>query len=219
MHAPGKYVQRFPALERERRMYAAMLAAADDGVGRILAALDRLRLRDNTLIFLLADNGATTEARAGLNQKPATAGRNGVFRGYKFSVFDGGMHVPGLASWPGVIPAGQTIRELVMTADILPTACKAAGVEVPRDRIIDGRDILPVATSGATSPHPEIYWANGKQLAVRQGRWKLVLDGITYDGSDEGKHPLAGDDATFLSDLETDPGEQRNLCTPAPRDR
>ncbi|HYM10275.1 MAG TPA: sulfatase-like hydrolase/transferase, partial [Bryobacterales bacterium] len=107
MHAPQKYIERFPSLPRERQMYAAMLAAADDGVGQILGALERTGARENTLIFFAGDNGATTEARAGLGQKPATAGSNAPFRGFKFSVFDGGMHVPGVVSWPGVIPAGQ----------------------------------------------------------------------------------------------------------------
>ena len=156
MHAPNKYVERFPNLAPERQMYAAMLAAADDSIGRILQTLERTGQRENTLIFLLGDNGATTEARAGLNQQPATAGSNGAFRGFKFSCFDGGMHVPGIMSWPGVIPKGQAIREMVMTADILPTVCRAAGVEAPRDRTLDGRDALPVAASGgqiATRSH------------------------------------------------------------------
>ncbi len=211
MHAPRKYVERFPQLAPERRMYAAMLSAADDGIGRILDTLDKTGQRDNTLIFFLGDNGATTEARAGLGQKTATAGSNAPFRGHKFSVFDGGMHVPGIMSWPGTIPKGQTIRELVMTADILPTACAAAGVDPPRDRTIDGRNILNVAASGANSPHEILFWANGKQLAVRRGRWKLVMDGITYDGTPDGRQPLQGDDALFLSDLENDPGETTNL--------
>ncbi len=212
MHAPNQYVERFPAsLGPERRMYAAMLAAADDGIGQILRTLERTGQRENTLIFLAGDNGATTEARAGLDQQPATAGRNGVFRGYKFSCFDGGMHVPGMMSWPGVIPKGQVIRELAMTADILPTICHAAGVETPQDRTMDGRNILPVATARAQSPHGEIFWANGAQLAVRRGKWKLVIDGIPYDRTPESRKPLTGDDALFLSDLERDPGETTNL--------
>jgi|YelNatPaOPRAMG01_1025707.scaffolds.fasta_scaffold01069_4 arylsulfatase A-like enzyme len=211
MHAPRKYVERFPNLDPERRMYAAMLAAADDGVGEILRTLDRIGQRENTLIFVLGDNGATTEARAGLNQKPASAGRNGVFRGYKFSLFDGGMHVPGIMSWPAVIPKEQIIRELVMTVDVLPTVCHVAGVPVPADRTIDGRNVLAVAASRAASPHGEIFWANGKQLAVRRGKWKLVINGIPYDGTEEGRKPLTGEDALFLSDLETDPGERTNL--------
>jgi len=211
MHAPEKYIQRFPSLEMERRTYAAMLAAADDGVGEILKTLEQSGIRDNTVIFFLGDNGATTEARAGLNQKPATAGQNTPFRGYKFSVFDGGMHVPCLVSWPGVIPANQAVHEIAMTADILPTVCHAAGVDLPPDRTIDGQNILPVAASGAKSPHRAVFWQENKQLAVRQGRWKLVLNGIVYDGSEEGTKPLTGEDSVFLSDLEEDPGETRNL--------
>lgn len=211
MHAPRKYVERFPGLERERQMYASMLSVADDGVGEILRSLDRTGLRDNTLIFFLGDNGATTEKRAGLDQKPATAGDNSPFRGFKFSVFDGGMHVPAAMSWPGVVPRNQVIREVVMTADILPTVCKMAGVLLPTDRTIDGFDILPVVTGHARSPHETIFWANGKQLAVRRGKWKLVIDGIEYGRTEESHEPLQGDDAMFLSDLVADPGESRNL--------
>jgi arylsulfatase A-like enzyme len=211
MHAPKKYLERFPNLPPERQMYAAMLSAADDGVGQILKSLDRIGQRDNTLIFVLGDNGATTEARAGLDQKPATAGRNGVFRGYKFSLFDGGMHVPGLMSWPGVIPAGKTSKEIVMSADVLPTVCHVAGVPVPQDRVIDGRNALGVAQGREKSPHESVYWASGQQLAVREGKWKLVINGIVYDGAPDGNKPLTGDDALFLSDLEKDPGETRNL--------
>jgi arylsulfatase A-like enzyme len=211
MHAPQKYLERFPGLEPERRMYAAMLSAADDAVGQILRAIEETGQRQNTLIFFLGDNGATTEARAGLGGKPAMAGSNGPFRGFKFSLFDGGMHVPGAMSWPSVIQADQTIDELVMTADILPTVCGVAGVEVPKDRTIDGRDALPVAAKRAKSPHGEVFWANGGQLAVRRGYWKLVMNGITYGRSDADKKPLTGDDALFLSNLKDDPGETRNL--------
>ncbi len=144
MHAPKKYVERFGNLEPERQMYAAMLAAADDGIGEILGTLERAGLRENTLVFFLADNGATTEARAGLQQRPATAGSNAPFRGFKFSTFDGGMHVPGIMSWPGIIAPRQVIREIVMTVDILPTICRAAGVPLPSDRTIDGHDLLPL---------------------------------------------------------------------------
>jgi arylsulfatase A-like enzyme len=211
MHAPRKYVGRFPGLGQERQMYAAMLSAADDSIGRILGAIDRAGQRQNTLVFFLGDNGATTEKRAGLHGQIATAGKNSPFRGYKFSVFDGGMHVPGVMSWPGTIPAGQTIHEIVMTADILPTACAVAGVDAPKDRVIDGRNALPIAASGAKSTHETIFWANGHQLAVRRGKWKLVIDGIVHDGTQEGNKPLTGEDALFLSDLDQDPGESHNL--------
>jgi arylsulfatase A-like enzyme len=211
MHVPAKYLARFPDLPRERQMYAAILAAADDGVGRILAAIESSGQRDNTLVFLLGDNGATTERRAGLDQKPATAGQNTPFRGYKFSTFDGGMHVPALVHWPGPIPAGKVCGQIVMSADIFPTICHTAGAALPADRTIDGRNIWPVLTAGSTSPHSYICWAEGPQLAIRKGRWKLVLNGVTHDGSPNGSKPLEGEDSVFLSDLETDPGETANL--------
>jgi arylsulfatase A-like enzyme len=211
MHAPKRYVERFPGLEPERQMYAAMLAAADDGVGEVLRTLDKGGIRDNTLIIFSADNGATTEARAGLSQQMATAGSNAPYRGFKFSLFDGGMHVPAIFHWPGVIQPGQVIRETAMTADLLPTICTAAGVPVPADRTIDGRDALPLMTAGAKSQHPDVFWDSDKQQAVRRGRWKLVVNGAVYDGPPESRQPLTGDDAMFLSDLEEDPGETRNL--------
>ncbi len=211
MHAPQKYVERFRDLAPERRMYAAMLAAADDAIGGIVETLEQTGQRENTLIFLLGDNGATTERRAGLNQQPATAGKNTPFRGYKFSTFDGGMHVPGVVNWPGHIEGGKTIDEVVMTADILPTVCHLTGATLPPDRTIDGRNIWPVLTSGARSPHDFVAWAEGPQLAIRRGKWKLVVNGVTHDGTPEGNKPLQGDDAVFLSDLEQDRGESRNL--------
>lgn len=211
MHAPRRYVGRFPDLDPERRMYAAMLSAADDAIGVILAALERSGRQDNTLIFLLGDNGATTERRAGLDQKPATAGRNRPFRGYKFSTFDGGMHVPALVHWPNRVPQGAQSNEILMTADILPTVCALTGAALPTDRTMDGRNIWDVITKGSKSPHPFVAWANGPQLAIRRGKWKLVLNGIDHDGTPQGEKPLTGEDAVFLSNLEEDQGETRNL--------
>jgi arylsulfatase A-like enzyme len=211
MHAPEKYKKRFPNLAPERQTYAAMLAAMDDGVGAIRKTLERHGLLENTLIFFVADNGATTEPRAGLQQQPATAGDNGVYRGFKFSLFDGGMHVPGIMSWPARIKAGQVGGEQVMTMDIAPTIWQAAGVPPEAGYTVDGRDILPVATQGAKSPHGTIYWENGQQAAARKGKWKLVLKGNEYGRTAETRGELKGDDAVWLSDLEADPGERRNV--------
>lgn len=210
MHAPQKYVQRFPNLDPERRTYAAMLSAADDMIGKIISTLERTGQRDNTLIFLLGDNGATREQRAGLHQEPAKAGLN-AGRGFKFSTFDGGMHVPGLVNWPGHVPAGRKIDQVVMTADILPTVCHLTGTPLPGDRIYDGRNIWPVLTEGRGSPHEFVAWAEGPQLAIRKGQWKLVQNGIVHDGTPQGEKPLEGEDAVFLSDLDKDPKETTNL--------
>ncbi len=211
MHAPQKYMDRFPALPRERRTYAAMIAALDDGVGQVMRAVRELHLERNTLVLFSADNGATREARGGLNGKPATAGDNSPFRGNKFSAFDGGMHVPMIMQWPGVIPAGKVVREVGSHLDLMPTIAKAAGVSPPADRKLDGSDALTLAVEGAKSRHDAIFWSSGGQLAVRRGNWKLVKDGKTFDGTPEGSKPLTGDDALFLSNLEEDPGEKVNL--------
>jgi arylsulfatase A-like enzyme len=211
MHAPKKYADRFPELEPERRMYAAMLAAVDDGVGLVMRTLRELHLAENTLVFFSADNGATREPRAGLHQKPATAGNNWPFRGNKFSAFDGGMHVPMVMSWPGTIPKGQVPRQIGNHVDLLPTICTAAGVPAPTDRTMDGFDALPMAVSSARSNHDAIFWSSGGQLAVRRGSWKLVKNGKIFDGTPEGAKPLEGDDTLFLSNVDDDPGESKNL--------
>jgi arylsulfatase A-like enzyme len=121
------------------------------------------------------------------------------------------MHVPMAMSWPGVIPKGQVRTQLGSHLDLLPTICTAAGAPLPGNRTLDGADALPMAVSQAKSPHDAIYWSQGGQLAVRRGPWKLVKDGKIYDGTPEGGKPLTGDDALFLSNVEDDPGESRNL--------
>lgn len=211
MHAPRKYLERFPDLAPERRTYAAMLAAVDDGVGLVMRTLRELRLAENTYVIVSADNGATREPRAGLNQKPATAGNNAPFRGNKFSAFDGGMHVPMVMNWPGAIAKGQVIREIGNHVDLLPTICKAAGVAVPGDRTMDGFDAMPMAASAAKSAHDAIYWSSQGQLAVRRGPWKLVRNGKIFDGTPNGAKALEGDDSVFLSNVDQDPGESKNL--------
>jgi arylsulfatase A-like enzyme len=211
MHAPEKYTARFPDLAPERRVYAAMIAAVDDGIGEIRQALRRQGVLENTLIMFAGDNGATTEKRAGLDQNYAEAGSNGPYRGFKFSLFDGGMHVPAIMSWPGRIPPKQTNTEIVMSMDIVPTALDAAGVKLPSGYTLDGSSLLRVAAEGAKSPHPWLAWASGAQQAIRRGDWKLVVNGRVYGRSPDGNKPLEGDDALFLSNLANDPGETKNL--------
>ena len=209
MHAPEKYKARFPNLAKERQTYAAMIAAVDDGMGRIERALETAGVAENTLMFFLGDNGATVEKRAGLDGNFATAGDNGVFKGFKFSVFDGGMHVPGFVSWPARIRRGAWTDQWAMSMDILPTICRATGAAVPPR--VDGSDILDTLVDGAPSPHKSLYWSQGGQLATRRGPWKLVVNGRLYDRRANGDKPLEGEDSVWLSNLDDDPGETRNL--------
>jgi arylsulfatase A-like enzyme len=208
IHAPDEYVRRFADLPFERRIYAAMLNAADEGIGEIRRALAANGELENTLIFLVGDNGATTEKRAGINQQYATAGSNGPFKGFKFSLFDGGMHVPGLMHWPARLKGGRVETTPVQSMDILPTALAAAGVPIPGD--IDGKPLLDLL-DGGKPPHDALFWYQGGQTAIRSGPWKLVMDGRLYDRRPDGDKPLTGEDALWLSNLDEDPGESRNL--------
>ena len=211
MHAPRKYVERFNHLPLERRTYAAMIAAVDDGIGEIRALLRGLQLTNDTLILFTADNGATTEPRAGLNGQPATAGSNRGFRGFKFSLFDGGVHVPAVMAWPGRIPAGRKTSQIAAHYDLAPTLLAAAGIpEMPKDHF-DGTSLWPAIAKGEVMTRPPLHWQNGPQLAIRKGEWKLTLNGYEANGGPDSRKPKTGEDAIFLANLEQDPGEKKNL--------
>jgi arylsulfatase A-like enzyme len=211
MHAPREYMERFAGLDPERQVYAAMIAAMDDGVGEIRALLQKLKLDSNTVIFFASDNGATREARAGLHDQAATAGHNSPLRGFKFSLFDGGVHVPAIWSWPGMIREGQVSGQVGAHFDVLPTFLDAAGLPAANRPKIDGIGMLDHLRTGRAIDHPALYWKSGGQTAARLRNWKLVVKGFTADGTPRGNEHLQGEDEVFLSDLNADPGETRNL--------
>lgn len=205
MHAPGEYLDRFRDLSPDRRIMAAMISAVDDGVGMIINELARRGLTERTLVIFTSDNGPARSSRNWLDGREdlyygGTAGR---LKGHKFSLFDGGIRVPGLISWPGRIPAGQVVGAPLAAMDVYPTLLKAAGGE--EDPRCDGRDMLATLTNGEGSPHDSIFWELDEQTAVRRDNWKLVLHGRLVDA------PVASEEV-FLSDLETDIAEQENLA-------
>lgn len=205
MHAPRKYLDRFPHLPWDRQIMAAMISAVDDGVGEIVAALERYGVLRQTCIFYTSDNGPSRESRNWLDNTPDPyyGGSTGKLKGHKFSLYEGGIRVPALMHWPERIPAGQVIHEPAASFDIFPTWVRLAGLD-PTVYGVDGCDILPMVTQGASSPHERIFWEMGEQTAVRQGRWKLVLNGQLVEGA-----PV--EDAVHLADLEEDMGERRNV--------
>jgi arylsulfatase A-like enzyme len=210
MHAPQKYKDRFAHLPWEKMIMAAMISAMDDAVGTVLNELDEQGLRENTIVFFMSDNGPSREIRNWLDgtQETYYGGSSGNLKGHKFSLFDGGIRVPGLISWPARIPAGQVIDEPLVAMDVFPTLLRAAGGD-PADFDLDGRDIWDVITQGAASPHEYLFWEQGDQTAVRQGAWKLVLNGQLEESCD----PV---DEVFLSNLDDDPTESENLATDHP---
>ena len=205
MHAPAKYVKRFPKLSWDRQIMAAMLSAVDDSVGQILNEVDRQGLLDNTFTYFQSDNGPSRETRNWLDgtQDPYYGGSAGGLKGHKFSLYDGGIRSPGIMSWPDRIPPLQVISEPGVAMDVFPTFVSAAGGNIS-DYQLDGKNILPMLTDGETSPHEAIFWEMGAQTAVRRGKWKLVLKGQLVEGT-------SPENEVHLANLETDMEERNNL--------
>ena len=208
MMAPKKYLDRFPAtMDRDRRTHLAMVAAVDDVVGNVLDQLKRMGVDNETVVFFQADNGATREERASSLGKPADGGNNGRYRGYKLGLFDGGMHVPAMLRAPGMKP-GQVFDRPMMSMDLLPTFLAMADSTAQPPADIDGQDFRPVL-NGTKPPHEYMFWSHGNQRAVRFGDWKLILHPPSFPGEEV-------PDAPWLSNLEADPSEKKNLAASEP---
>jgi arylsulfatase A-like enzyme len=209
MHAPEKYLERFPNLPWDRRIMAAMISAVDDGVGEISKKLRKLGLFDDTIIYFQSDNGPSRESRNWLdgNEDPYYGGTTGKFAGHKFSLFEGGIRVPALMCWGDKIKS-ETLDEPFVATDVFPTVLDACGVNADEYEL-DGKSILPSLLEGEKTPNDCIFWEMEDQTAVRRGRYKLVINGRLT----EGETPRA---PVFLSDLESDPGEKHNLADEMP---
>ena len=205
LDAPPKYLERFPGPMPERRRYAlAMMSAIDDGVGKIMARLREYGLETNTLVFYTSDNGAPLHHLRDSPVKTDGGGWDGSLNnpwiGEKGLLLDGGIRVPFLIRWPGVLPAGQVYAQPVSTLDIAATAVGVAGL--PHEEKLDGVDLIPfLSGKDAGAPHASLFWRFWNQAAVRSGQWKYLQ---------------AGNFGEFLFDLSTDEHEKRNLIEAHP---
>jgi arylsulfatase A-like enzyme len=177
------------------QLYPQAISEIDWSVGQILETLRTLHLEKRTLVIFASDNGPG-----------APLASPGVLRGRKGSTWEGGMRVPAIAWWPGQIGAGTKIDEMLTAMDLLPTFAHLAGVKVPGDRVIDGRNIWPVLSGqpGAGSPHDRFFYYHVDRLyAVRSGPWKY--------------HRLLPDESgPALYNLDRDPGESKDLSSRHP---
>lgn len=149
------------------KVYPAMVRELDWHVGQVLKSLKQQGLDEDTLVLFTSDNGPWHPA-----------GSAWPLRGCKFNTFEGGHRVPSIARWPGKIPAGLVCDELATTMDYFPTIAYLADARLPKDRIIDGRNIWPLMSGqkGTKSPHEVLFYYNGTFLeVVREGKWKLHL--------------------------------------------
>jgi arylsulfatase A-like enzyme len=197
---PKGGVDAYPNLKGRRRNYAAMLASVDDAIGRIVAAVEKAGIRDNTLFIFSSDNGGPDAGRTT---------DNGDYRGGKGGLYEGGVRVAAFATWDGHIAAGSTIAEPMHVVDWRPTLQKLCGASIDNDLRLDGLDIWPTLTSGAPSPHDVILLNTTPQLgAVRAGDWKLIAS--QPKGRPRRRQELE------LYNLDDDPYERSNLAEQQP---
>lgn len=205
LQAPDAEVERYAHLGGEKAVYAAMVGVIDQGLGRILDALDEKGFSDNTLIVFMSDNGGSR------------GGDNTPLRGGKGSVYEGGIRVVAFARWPGRIPAGTTCEKRCSYIDILPTLLDAAGaLPAGMAEALDGQSVLPLweAMPGEVGPGPfySFYETRADEvLSVIDGDWKLIRKGAPILG---GEAP--GRVSLELYDLGRDGGEQNNLAREHP---
>lgn len=149
----------------KRRTYAAMVHRLDVNIGKIVAAVNRQGISENTLIVFISDNGGPVNSNASLNAP---------YNGQKGILLEGGIHVPFVMNWPKTLPAGMTYPDPVSSLDITPTFVEMSG-EISQDHEFDGINLIPYVLDGnSATPHPDLKWRFTISAAIRQGDWKLV---------------------------------------------
>jgi arylsulfatase B len=208
--APQEYLDRYPQIEDpSRRAYAGSIRAMDDQVGRVLAALDKKKMRENTLIFFLSDNGGTrnamfTGAVADVSKIKIPCD-NGPYREGKGTNYEGGTRVVAFANWPGHVASGAKVGGMVHAVDLYPTLVELAGGKPTTSKPLDGMNVWPTIAKGQPSPRTElIYNIEPFRVALRRGDWKLVWR-TTLPESVE------------LFHLALDPSEKTNLASKEPQ--
>lgn len=199
LQAPENYIKKYAHIpDQRRRIHAAMVACMDDAIGKIQGALDEHGFkREETLVFFCSDNGGMTGY-----------GSNGELRGQKGQLYEGGIRVPAVISWPGTLTPGAVVEAPLHIADLYPTLLKLAGGKLEQKHPLDGRDAWPAIAEGKPSPHEVILhnvtpWSG----ALRMGKWKLVHNGGVQANAtkDPGKATLE------LFDIAADPNERTDL--------
>lgn len=188
--------------EATHATFAAMITLLDEQVGEIMAKVNELGLQERTIIIFTSDNGPHREGGA----DPDYFDSNGIYRGYKRDLYEGGIRVPMIAHWPGKIAAGQT-NHLSAFWDVMPTVAELAGVDL--NDPIDGISFLPTLMGKPQPKHDYLYWEfheRGGRRALRKDSWKLVQYNV-------GKQQKG---AFQLYNLESDPGETRDLSGERP---
>jgi len=204
LQVPESYLDPYSTLKGNRQKYAGMLAAMDEAIGQVVTALEEQKMLENTLILFSSDNGGPA---------PGNITDNGPLRDGKGTIYEGGVRVCAFASWPGKIPTGQVIEQPLHIIDWYPTLLKLAGAKSEQALPVDGKDIWPVLTEKAKSPHDAILLSGMSPgvCAVRAGDWKLVQHSTAAK-----KKAAAAAPEYQLYHLKEDLGEKQNLADSQP---
>jgi arylsulfatase A-like enzyme len=206
--APKEYLDRYKSFEDPtRRAYAAMVTAMDDEIGKVLAALEKKKMRGNTLIVFMSDNGGNRSAMFSGDvdvSKLKLPADNGPYRGGKGTLYEGGTRVVALANWPGRIKPGE-VKEVIHVVDMFPTLAALAGVNASKGKPLDGLNVWPTLSEGKPSPRTEVvYNIEPFRGGLRMGDWKLIW-----------RTPLPS--ALELYNIAQDPYEKTNLADRNPQ--
>lgn len=209
LQAKSQWRSYYADLPSPRKEYAAFISTIDESLGRLMDQLDRYGLRENTIVILQSDHGHSTEARTF-----GGGGYAGPYRGCKFSLFEAGIRVPAMISYPKAIPAGLVRDQMVAGMDWFPTLLDYAGAgNIPGH--LEGRSLRSVIEKDAPSPHEYLIWEGPDRWAVRKGDWKLLYAPIDPAGNPEAPwEPVA--DGLFLVNLKEDIGESKNVIEQYP---
>ena len=176
--APAKYMERFNTGNLEVDKYYAHVNASDEGIGKIIDKLKAMGEYENTLIFFLSDNGAVHESPMPMN---------GMSRAFKGQRYRGGVHVPFIAHWKGMLPENQVNDTMISAMDILPTALAAAGIEIPEEMKVDGKNIMPLLQGEEQQPHKYLYWAGPRAFHYDSRNvdfWSNYWKWITFENNE-----------------------------------
>lgn len=184
LNEPEEWTSKYDdlSIDPTRKLFAASVTHMDEGIGKVIEALERTGKRENTLILVLSDNGgqhsweSETQYHGDYADKPhLVLGNNYPLRGWKGQVYEGGIRVPALANWPGKLESG-TVNVPIHMSDWLPTICGLVGAEADLKNLkLDGQDIWSIVNGNGDSNHP-LYWKIASSYAVRDRDWKLVVD-------------------------------------------
>jgi arylsulfatase A len=205
-----KWLDYYKNLPSPRDKYAASISTMDENIGDLLKKLDELGLRENTIIVFQSDQGFSTEERTF-----GGGGSAGVYRGSKFSLFEGGVRVPAIISWQKHIPVNQVRTQVATNIDWYPTLAEYCHIKLPA-RKLDGQSLVPIINSEtAKTTHSQFNWQSGggkdnPQWSVLDGDWKLIHSPF------EAKKEELNSQNYFLVNLKEDPSEKNNVADKHP---